>query len=581
MAEIHKGGNASIPNPGDTIVVRVRSNVPVDAVAILADNGRRALHNDAAVFYDLDSQAVPFNPADPREVVRWSQEGSEQLFTIPASSIREGQAVRIAVQLDDTAPGVPVNLGGAQITATIETPNGGGETFTVAAEQLTTEKCAVVADLYSRNGAVKIRNESQGWQGGFVDLLVEHGIAVAGVNAPEVAPTAPPATSLTEPAAAARAETPEQTPQQALSLLKNQGHSLTKKDYQDAVLTLVKHENPSMVGLVKLNMDKAEKAQVPHTDPRKTGIILDTSGSMEFRERAFYTSGQMTQLLRRLVAHAVKENPLVKIPVWGFDAEATFLGYVDLANVDTFLDGVHERLGLNTLYAKPLDLAMQYFFESDYAPAFAPGETLDIFFVTDGNAADPGPAAKVIDRSTNYPGRIVAISLGPEEATLLKQFDERNEHDPAAPQAPGSPSAPTPPQAPPATAPPASPSRGGLGGLLGRRRGARRVTADLSAILGNLAANPPAARPPAAATEGRGLVDNFDYQHMQTPYEFNDADFADRLNKEYPGWKADAAAHGLLNGRPAGRKFGQELPPELKTTRTASTTTNLTRGLRF
>ncbi|MBM9468827.1 TerD family protein [Nakamurella sp. YIM 132084] len=139
-----------------------------------------------------DADFVFFNqPASPEGAVRLA--GSDRL-TVDLSRVPSVvEILAVAVALDDAQPGSLAGVAGLGVRTSW---SGGG--IDAPAQGLTTERAAVLLELYRRVGAWKVRCVSQGWAGGLAALATEHGVQVDA--APEPAAPVPPPRPVQPPA---------------------------------------------------------------------------------------------------------------------------------------------------------------------------------------------------------------------------------------------------------------------------------------------------------------------------------------------------------------------------------------------
>jgi stress response protein SCP2 len=76
------------------------------------------------------------------------------LGTVPTAI----DTLAVAVALDENVPGSLAQVPGLAVTVT----QTGGASFEIPAEGLTTERSAVLLEVYRRNGSWKVRNRSAG-----------------------------------------------------------------------------------------------------------------------------------------------------------------------------------------------------------------------------------------------------------------------------------------------------------------------------------------------------------------------------------------------------------------------------------
>ncbi|MFD9826296.1 TerD family protein [Tsukamurella tyrosinosolvens] len=181
MTSLARGQNAALSQTSLTVSITGVAPGSVDLFALqVTDDGR----------VRSDADLVFFNsPTSPEGAVRLTGPDTLalDLTAVPAAIT----TVRLAVALDDKVPGSLASIPG--LSARIGADD-------CPATGLTTERAAVLAEVYRRNGAWKVRNVSAGWDRGLVALLTEHGVTVDGpppaaAPAPPAAPAAPTAPS--------------------------------------------------------------------------------------------------------------------------------------------------------------------------------------------------------------------------------------------------------------------------------------------------------------------------------------------------------------------------------------------------
>ncbi|KXO97723.1 TerD family protein [Tsukamurella pseudospumae] len=195
MTSLARGQNTALSQT--TLAVAIAGVAPgsVDLFAIqVGDDGR----------VRSDADLVFFNsPTSPEGAVRLT--GPDAL-TLDLTAIPPAiSTVRLAVALDDKVPGSLASVPGLSARVGADDCPAGG---------LTTERAAVLAEVYRRNGAWKLRNVSAGWDRGLVSLLTEHGVTVDGpppaASTPPPAPSYPPAQPAYQPPPAAPSYPPAQ-----------------------------------------------------------------------------------------------------------------------------------------------------------------------------------------------------------------------------------------------------------------------------------------------------------------------------------------------------------------------------------
>ena len=215
MNELSKGANAPLGGTGLAITVVGTQPGTVDLMVLQLTADGVVRTDDDFVFYN--------QPRSPEGAVRL--DGGD--ITVDLSALPpQIERLAVAVAMDDAAPGSLASS--PQLAVTIDTH---GERYAVTATGFTSERAAVLVEIYLRGGAWKVRNVSAGWDGGLPALLREHGVSVEN-DTPQTplaaASTAGPLPA-TPPVAAPPAATPMPSSSGPVDLGKRAGAiSLTK-----------------------------------------------------------------------------------------------------------------------------------------------------------------------------------------------------------------------------------------------------------------------------------------------------------------------------------------------------------------
>jgi tellurite resistance protein TerA len=183
MATLGRGENTPLDHR--TLDVRVTGPTPgsCDLMVFQVTDAGRVRSDDDFVFFN--------NPSAPGGGVRLS--GADSVSVDLAAVPSDIASLRLAVVLDDATPGRLVDVPGLAVTI--------GD-IAMPATGLTTERAAVLAEIYRRGDTWKVRNVSAGWDAGFSALVTEHGVSVDDAPAPPAPPVpTPPAPAPTPPPA--------------------------------------------------------------------------------------------------------------------------------------------------------------------------------------------------------------------------------------------------------------------------------------------------------------------------------------------------------------------------------------------
>ena len=198
MSDLTKGANAPLTAGSVEVVVSGARPGGVDVLAFQVGAGGTVRSDADLVFFN--------QPASPEGAVRLLSPERLSIDLTRVPTVVETIAVCVAV--DDDVPG-PLAGQGALVVR-VEQP--GAAPVTAPAVGLTSERAAVLVEIYRRAGGWKVRCVSAGWTQGTAALAREYGVAVdepappAPVAPPR--PTAPAPPARPEPPAAARPASP-------------------------------------------------------------------------------------------------------------------------------------------------------------------------------------------------------------------------------------------------------------------------------------------------------------------------------------------------------------------------------------
>ncbi|SDO79178.1 Stress response protein SCP2 [Nakamurella panacisegetis] len=184
MTVLSRGANAALPAGVVEVAVSGARQGSVDLMVFQLGPDHRVRTDADFVFFN--------QPASPEGAVRLvaADRVTADLNAVPAGV----ETLAVAVALDDSVPGSLASIPGLAVTVT-----GGSQ---APASGLTTERAAVLVEIYRRAGGWKVRNVSAGWAAGLSALAGEHGVSVDEEPAPEALPS-PVLPSVVSPSPAA------------------------------------------------------------------------------------------------------------------------------------------------------------------------------------------------------------------------------------------------------------------------------------------------------------------------------------------------------------------------------------------
>jgi stress response protein SCP2 len=184
MTVLSRGANTPLTGNSLDIAVAGALQGSVDLLVFQVGADRKVRSDDDLVFFN--------QPASPEGAVRLvaADRVSVDLAAVPASV----ETLVIAVALENAAAGSLAAIPGLGVTVSA------GERHSAEAAGLTTERAAVLVEIYRRSGGWKLRNVSAGWAAGLSALVGEHGVRVDdGPAAAASEPTRPPPATIVAP----------------------------------------------------------------------------------------------------------------------------------------------------------------------------------------------------------------------------------------------------------------------------------------------------------------------------------------------------------------------------------------------
>jgi stress response protein SCP2 len=212
---LSKGANAALPSASVTVEIVSPTSLDIAALLVTA-NGKVRSDADFIFYNQPNGPGVRLVPPSRLEC---------QLGGVPP----EIDKVVLTGSLDGSGP---LTFAGVRGLTVIVRDGSGGEIARFDPTDLSTETALVLAELYRRQGAWKVRAVGQGYAAGLAGIATDFGITVDDSPAPAtITPAAPAAPAASRPAAppAAPAGTPTiNLDKGRVSLQKGQSVSLVK-----------------------------------------------------------------------------------------------------------------------------------------------------------------------------------------------------------------------------------------------------------------------------------------------------------------------------------------------------------------
>lgn len=394
MTSLARGANTAIADSPATIAVTGTVPGAVDLFVFQLDDNRKVRSDGDLVFFN--------NPASLDGTVTLDTDGFVRL-DLPAVSI-EISMISVAVSLDETVPGTL----SAAPTLAITLSQPGAQTITAAIDGLTTERSAVLLEVYRRGDIWKARNVSAGWDGGLVALITKHGVAVDDAPADPV---------------------PAPSPRSAPAPAQTQSSSAEAVMDVDGVRTVPSEARLSLEKRQKLDLRKKEVTKVLLTKGAqgyvgRVILVIDKTGSMSRR----YSGGEVAEIVRRMVPVATQLDSDGQLEAYLYGVKFAKLPDVTVDGVDEWIDEyihLHGRHG-------GIDYDRQIGGINDEIPIMSEviatlghdtsAPTLVLFF-TDGGFNKRAAIQKLMRQASSEPAFWQFIGIGRSGFGVLEKLD--------------------------------------------------------------------------------------------------------------------------------------------------------------
>jgi len=390
MTELSRGANANLTTALIEIAVTGAEQGVVDLMAFALTAERRVRSDDDFVFFN--------QPTSPEGAVRLV--GGDRLSIAVSEVPPEIEIIAITVAVDEGHPGVLAAVPGLAVTIA-----DGATTFRAPASGLTTERAAVLVEVYRRSDAWKVRCVSAGWSEGLAALVREHGVSVDDEqpgSAPPVG-TAPPVLSPPTPVAARASSEPQPRSapgEERLSLVKRTALDLRKREVHKVLLT------KGAVG---------ERARVV--------LVIDKTGSMhqEFASRLVH------RVVERMVPVAIQLDDDGSLECYLYAKSFARLPDLRVADLETWpetylhLTGKHGGIDYKKIGGYNDEIPILTEIISTAPRGSAP--TLVLFF-TDGGFGKKREITKLMRQASELPIFWQFVGIGANNYGLLTTLDE-------------------------------------------------------------------------------------------------------------------------------------------------------------
>ncbi len=372
MTELARGQNTTIGTGHVTISVAGARQNTVDLMVFQLGADSRVRSDGDFVFFN--------QPSSPEGAVRLV---AADRLTVDLTAVPAGvERLSIAVALDDSVEGSLASVAGLGVQ--VVHPAG---TTAAAALDLTTERAAVLLELYRRNGSWKVRNVSAGWDAGLSALVREHGVEVD--DEPPAAPTT--ADSL-------------------------------------GVRTVAGEEKLSLEKRQKLDMRKREVAKVlldkgaPGVRARVV-LVIDKTGSMN-RE---YSSRRIHEVVERMVPVAVQVDDDGKLEPYLYALSFARLPDIVVHEVEDWtstylhLHGTHGGIDYGRIGGVNDEIPVM----NEIIESLVPGAAMPtlVLFFTDGGFTRKRKISDLMKVASTLPAFWQFVGLGRANYGVLERLD--------------------------------------------------------------------------------------------------------------------------------------------------------------
>jgi stress response protein SCP2 len=375
MAELGRGANAALNGNSLQVGVEGAKQGSVDLMVLQLTEQRRVRTDNDLVFFN--------QPQSPEGAVRLAGNTVQvDLARVPA----DVAVLAVAVSLDDSMQGSLAGIPSLGVTV-----SGGGDPVRAAAGGFTSERAALLVEIYRRAGGWKVRNVSQGWAAGLAAVLREHGIDVADTPAP--APAAVPAAPV--------AGQPRTVPgEERLSLEKRQKLDLRKREVAKVLLT-----------------KRAADVRA------RVVLVMDKTGSM-FKQ---YKNKVVHRVVERMVPVAVQLDDDGSLEAYLYAKSFLRLPDLRVGDLETWpetflhLNGTHGGMNYNSIGAVNDELPI---INAVLASATDPRIPTLVLFFTDGGFYKRREITDLMIQAAHAPVFWQFVGIGRADYGLLEKLDE-------------------------------------------------------------------------------------------------------------------------------------------------------------
>lgn len=367
MTELARGANAPLSGAALDIAVAGARQGAVDLLVLQLTSDRKVRTDADLVFFN--------QPTSPEGAVQLS--GGDHVRIDLARVPADIEVLAVTVSVDDSLPDSLSAISGLGVTV-----SDGGSQVSASAGGLTTERAALLVEIYRRAGAWKVRNVSAGWNEGLAALVREHGV--------EVADEQP---SAGEPRSVAGEE--------KLSLEKRQKLDMRKREVAKVLLT----------------------KNAGHARARVV-LVIDKTGSMQ----AQYRKKVVHRVVERMVPVAIQLDDDGMLECYLYARKFIKLPDLQVADMERWpeeylhLFGKHGGFDYDAIGASNDEIPIM----NELLSTLSTGDkqpTLVLFF-TDGGFSKKQQITELITKASTLPAFWQFVGIGKANYGLLERLDD-------------------------------------------------------------------------------------------------------------------------------------------------------------
>ncbi|OYD66626.1 VWA domain-containing protein [Rhodococcus sp. OK302] len=367
--ELVRGANTVVE--GNTLRVAVTGAAPgsVDLMVFQLGAGNKVRSDADFIFFN--------QPISVEGAVRIGDGGVVDIDVARVPS--EITMLSVAVSLDQNVAGALSAV--ANLGASIQSV--GGTPISAPALGLTTERAAVLIEIYRRGDSWKIRNVSAGWDGGLADLVTTFGVSVDEEPAPVAA---------------------------------------------DGIRTVPDEAKLSMVKREKLDLRKREVAKVLLTKGgngirARVILVIDKTGSMNKQ----YKTKVVHRVVERMIPVAIQLDDDGKLEPYLYAVGFHKLPEISVHEAESWsetylhLRGKHGGFNYDAIGAVNREIPIMTEIISGLTPGDTP--TLVLFF-TDGGFSERREITKLMRAASALPAFWQFVGIGKANYGVLEKLDD-------------------------------------------------------------------------------------------------------------------------------------------------------------